>query len=223
MSKINLTDITGGYQSTAVHNTNNQTLEDAIDNTLSRDGQGPNQMEFQLDMNSNRIVNCLNAVHQQEPVTLAQAASIAGVVNPLNREDIGSYLWPQSANELAAGITPTYYYYIWGDVRRYGAIADSASESQGTDNYTAFQNALDSGHTAFVPDGWYSCESTLVMDSVGNWDGTHLVLSPNTRIEKFSNNQVSLRRRERWYTSTTSLRWTYPWSRTVRAGPQHHC
>jgi hypothetical protein len=97
--------------------------------------------------------------------------------------------YPQSSLESAAGIVPTDKTYEWGNVFRYGAVADSGSGSQGTDNAAAFQNALDSGHTAYVPEGWYSVESTLVMQSDGNWDGKHLKLSPGTRIEKYSNNQ----------------------------------
>ena len=36
---------------------NNQKIETALENTLSRDGSGPNQMEAPLDLNSNRIIN----------------------------------------------------------------------------------------------------------------------------------------------------------------------
>lgn len=74
MAKISLTDITGGYLSAGVYNANNQIIEDAIDDALSRTGLSPNQMEAQLDMNSNRIVNLLDAVTASEPVTLRQMA-----------------------------------------------------------------------------------------------------------------------------------------------------
>jgi hypothetical protein len=47
-------------------------------------------------------------------------------------------VYPRSAAETAALITPTNYGYPVGDVRRYGAIADSGI----TSNQTAFQNAL---------------------------------------------------------------------------------
>lgn len=71
MPKITLTDLsttaTVGSQTTAINN-NNQILENAIDNTLSRDGTSPNAMEADLDMNSNHILNLPEAVDNTSPV-----------------------------------------------------------------------------------------------------------------------------------------------------------
>lgn len=73
--KINLTDL-GNLQneSTAVAaiNTNNSVLEAAVENTISRDGTQPNQMNSLLDMNSNKIINLPDAYTDQEPVTYGQ-------------------------------------------------------------------------------------------------------------------------------------------------------
>lgn len=60
MSKISLTDLANleNEASAVVNiNANNQIIENAIDNTLSRDGTSPNQMGASLDMNSNRLIN----------------------------------------------------------------------------------------------------------------------------------------------------------------------
>lgn len=58
MSKIILNDVGSFNTGTlATINTNNATLETALDNTLSRNGTSPNQMEATLDMNSNPIIN----------------------------------------------------------------------------------------------------------------------------------------------------------------------
>ena len=57
MPKVTLQDITSGYASTTTYNENNQLIEDAFDNSLSRDGSSPNQMKADLDMNSNDILN----------------------------------------------------------------------------------------------------------------------------------------------------------------------
>src|SRR6266436_4476458 len=35
---------------------------------------------------------------------------------------IGQLIWPQSPAEAIAGVTPTFYNYPWGDIRRYGAV-----------------------------------------------------------------------------------------------------
>jgi hypothetical protein len=136
MSKISLTDITGGYIALDVYNTNNQTLEDAIDNTLSRDGSGPNMMEAQLDMNSNRIVNLLDAVNLSEPVTLRQATQLAGVAVPLTKANVGGALWPTSDIETAHSVTPSDLSYEYSDIRRYGASPDGS-----TDSTAAFEKA----------------------------------------------------------------------------------
>lgn len=60
MTKVTLNDLANlQNESTAVTqiNQNNHTIEQAFDNTLSRDGSTPNQMQADLDMNSNDILN----------------------------------------------------------------------------------------------------------------------------------------------------------------------
>lgn len=60
MTKISLNDLSNlQNENTAVTkiNQNNHTIEQAFDNTLSRDGSTPNQMESDLDMNSNDVLN----------------------------------------------------------------------------------------------------------------------------------------------------------------------
>lgn len=59
MAKLTLSDIDNESvpsASTTV-NANNDAVESAIENTLSRDGTSPNQMEANLDLNSYRILN----------------------------------------------------------------------------------------------------------------------------------------------------------------------
>lgn len=75
MAKLTLAPLTGGYISTANVNSNYALIEAALENTLSRDGTSPNQMTAQLDMNSQRIINLLDAVTASEPVTLRQLAA----------------------------------------------------------------------------------------------------------------------------------------------------
>jgi len=78
MAKVSLTDITGGYQSVAVYNANNQLIEDEFDNCLSRDGTAPNSMAANIDMNSNKVTNLADGTNAQDAVTVAQlnAASV---------------------------------------------------------------------------------------------------------------------------------------------------
>lgn len=57
MAKLTLTNITSGYVSTTAVNANNDLIEAALENTLSRDGTGPNTMNANLDMNGFTILN----------------------------------------------------------------------------------------------------------------------------------------------------------------------
>lgn len=55
--KLNLSNITSGYGAVAALNANFDAIEQAVENTLSRDGTTPNEMLANLDMNGNDILN----------------------------------------------------------------------------------------------------------------------------------------------------------------------
>ena len=80
MAKITLTDITVGHAATTAINANNDAIEAAFENTLSRDGTAPNTMNATLDMNSQNIVNLPDGTANQHPATIAQlnALSLSG-------------------------------------------------------------------------------------------------------------------------------------------------
>jgi hypothetical protein len=87
MSKITLTNLVNlQNETTAVNaiNTNNNVLSLAIDNTLSRDGTSPNQMQANIDMNTNRIINLPIPVSQQEPLRLADVTQVTQFQNSVN-------------------------------------------------------------------------------------------------------------------------------------------
>lgn len=62
MSKLNLNNVTSGFAATTLINSNNTAITNAVENTLSRDGTGPNQMNAPLDMNGNMILNQANPI-----------------------------------------------------------------------------------------------------------------------------------------------------------------
>ncbi len=69
---ITLKDVGSGFKRTAI-NENFNTIESELNNNvLRRDSATGNQMEANIDMNSNRLVNLLDAVSGQEPATYAQ-------------------------------------------------------------------------------------------------------------------------------------------------------
>lgn len=67
-------------ESTAVSNINGNfdLVETALENTLSRDGTSPNQMNANLDMNGYRILNLPAPISDLEPLRLIDAELIAG-------------------------------------------------------------------------------------------------------------------------------------------------
>lgn len=83
MAKITLDNIASGYASTTKINNNNDAIEAELnDKVLYRNNPSgePNQMENELDMNSNKIINLPDGISNQEPVTVQQLnALISGL------------------------------------------------------------------------------------------------------------------------------------------------
>lgn len=75
---------------------------------------------------------------------LSVAATLPAAV--LSQATIGQFLWPRTAAELAAGVTPVAYFYQPGDVRRYGPALDGV-----TDDTAALQNWLSVGGDLIYP------------------------------------------------------------------------
>ena len=77
---------------------------------------------------------------------------------------IGALLYPQTAAEIAAVVTPTALQYPEGDIRRYGALTSNV------DNSTAFNSALlvssNGGNAAFIPGGNWNVTSSLIANSL---------------------------------------------------------
>jgi len=72
MAKLTLNTIGSRYGSIDALNDNSDLVEAALENTLSRDGTGPNNMESDLDMDSNSVINLADGVHNQDAVTVKQ-------------------------------------------------------------------------------------------------------------------------------------------------------
>lgn len=72
MAKLTLNTIGSRYGSIDALNANFDAIETALENTLSRDGTLPNNMDANLDMDSNRIINLADAINNPDAVTLRQ-------------------------------------------------------------------------------------------------------------------------------------------------------
>lgn len=78
-----ITNITGNESSaTATLNANNQATEDALENTLSRDGTSPNEMNADLDMNAYDIINVGNIDTTTLTVGGVDVQDIVGIEGP---------------------------------------------------------------------------------------------------------------------------------------------
>jgi hypothetical protein len=68
--KLVLSAITSGYLPIIVVNSNNDAIEAALENTLSRDGQSPNTMSADIDMNSHKVLNLAAPTNLTDAVRL---------------------------------------------------------------------------------------------------------------------------------------------------------
>lgn len=95
MAKLTLSDITSGYAAPAKYNANNTLIEAALENTLSRDGTDPNQMNAVLDMNSNLIINLGEPVSSNDAARLQDVQNMVdggpSTANLITVTDVGGY------------------------------------------------------------------------------------------------------------------------------------
>lgn len=96
MAKVTLQDASSGYLSTSIYNQNNSQIENAMENTLSRDGTAPNFMEAELDMNSYKIRNVQAGSNAGDAVNFQQLSdAIIGGGGGLGLQNIVEDLSPQ--------------------------------------------------------------------------------------------------------------------------------
>lgn len=165
MAKLTLNTVQNGYSATTDINANSALIEEAFENTLSRDGSSPNTMQASLDMNSHRILNLPDAVNNQEPVTLAQAGEILGMVDVATQAQIGLLLYPRTGAESSAIITPTYYNYDELNVLRYGADPTGATSSTTAFNSARAVQVAKGGGEIIVPAGLYKVNLVIIGDN----------------------------------------------------------
>lgn len=82
----NIGNLASGFRSSNKLNDNFDEIKEAFNNTISRDGSGPNEMLAPLDMNSKRIINLPAPVDDNEPLRLGDLT--------VNLEDIASAVLP---------------------------------------------------------------------------------------------------------------------------------
>jgi len=96
------------------------------------------------------------------------ATTAAGALTALgfNQGLVGTTLWPQTAQEVIASVVPANYAYPPGDIRRYGAIGDGA-----TDNAGFLTTANSVGIPLVIPLGTYNLNSGVTLTAQLNFIG----------------------------------------------------
>lgn len=176
MSKITLDRLASNVETVQVTNKNSQTIEDAIDDSISRTGKSPNQMEAELDMNLQNIVNVPTGTEPYHVANKAQVDAVQAAVNSITSITAVAPFYGTTAKEAAASITPTYFQYEPGDVRRYGVLVEGdVPTATTTANTLAFQKALDSN--GYV---WWQAGVTYMTDTLWVRSGNTLDLNGAT-------------------------------------------
>lgn len=98
-----LTTLTNQQSAISQINTNLQNIASALENTLSRDGTAPNEMESSIDMNSNRIINLPEPLSLSEPLRLVDATTLNGDGTIVIVESLSDFL-PENYGALGDGV-----------------------------------------------------------------------------------------------------------------------
>jgi len=96
-------------------------------------------------------------------------------------QSVGLVIYPQSQSEINAAVVPTNYVYVWGDVRRYGALG------YGVDDTAAMVKACAVGQTVTVPFPMYCSSASLAL-----LPNNAITLSSNTTIRTLGGGSISL-------------------------------
>lgn len=103
MSRYQATPIASGYNTTSSINNELDKVEAAIGDTLSRVGDAPNQMDTELDMNSNRVLNVPDANSLQEPATYNQLLKTTTLFQIADAKFYDTVVLAQADTSLVAG------------------------------------------------------------------------------------------------------------------------
>ena len=203
MAKLTLNAIGSRYGSIDALNDNSDLIEAAFENTLSRDGTGPNNMEADLDMDSHRIINLANGVNNQDAVTKTQLdvnkAEVNALVQSLSTTPYGD---AGNISYVPAGVAAVATT-VQGKLRETVSVKDFGAVGDGvTDDTAAIQAAIDSlpinGGMVSIPPGNYIISSTIELRSgvyfmgMAGRDGARITANNITAINSVNAQQVRI-------------------------------
>lgn len=142
--KVQLSDLASLQNEASATNTineNNRRVEDAIENTLSRDGTAPNAMRANLDMNSNRILNLPEPVDDTEPVRLGDT-DLSAIADSLTEAAASATAAASSASAASSSASTA------STQATDAATSATSAATQATDAATSATNAATSASNA---------------------------------------------------------------------------
>lgn len=174
MTKITLSPVGSLIDTTTAGNTINNnfnTVKTAFDNTLSRDGTQPNQMENNFDMNNFQVLNLPTPATSQSPLRLEDLTSFVGggtVTNIPTGGSVGQVLSKTSNMDYAVGWKTTEGSVF--NITDYGAVGDGVTDNASAINAAttaagAFAAAFGGGATVYVPQASnsYNIHSPIIL------------------------------------------------------------
>lgn len=81
---------------------------------------------------------------------------------PLTAQFLGKIIFPQSAVESSVGVTPVNYFYLPGDLRRYGGVGDGSTDS--TSQITNWLKVVVGGEHGVIPNGTFVYNGQLSLN-----------------------------------------------------------
>lgn len=152
-----LAHLASGFRSSNKLNENFDDIRVAFDNTVSRDGSAPNQMEADFDINGYRILNSGPALEATDLVRLQEVQEyLAAISGNIDGNYIPGYEGsvPRPINDKLGDLM---------NVKDFGAIGDGI-----VDDSDAFQAAVDAAHGrgVYIPGGDYRITKRITAAAV---------------------------------------------------------
>jgi hypothetical protein len=176
--KLDIDTVTTGYKSIEALNRNFEAVQDAFENTISRDGHSPNFMEAELDMNSHRLTNLDSPQAGSDAVRLIdlqEALTPEGFTVPALSGNTGRFLGTDGDTIFwaapAPGVVP----------ETFGAVGDGV-----TNDAAAIMAAAASGFPVYgTPGRTYAVSGNVTLAEGANLNHIHLKqLTPNSATRK---------------------------------------
>jgi hypothetical protein len=136
LAKLTLQDVLSWFNSGPTIAANNRAIEAAIENTLSRDGTSPNDMDADLDMGGHRVTNLAAPVEGSDAVRLQDIMEGIEIIQTVPWDEVTDKPIIVSALESYSEVY---------EIRRAPVVTvsdsnlDASPEDEG--NYTRFSNS----------------------------------------------------------------------------------